>query len=372
MRIPTNVLSFAMGEANLAPYKMFYDYWNQYRSQNGAKNVEFQTNKEDGTPITFAEKEEKMTAALRKEILRVSGIKDFGDFPTEQWVTHPMLNWATFAVVSALVDMILPETIIDTIGLYTDVRTIGWGDSAAFDVEPRDLFVVSKSGKAQRTSEIHKQFRGQVTIIPVMHELSVQVSLYKVLSGAESLANFVAKVVRSVETQVTLDAYNAFATAMAALSNTATTGLRVSGYTQAYLLRLCQQVTAWNGGAKAVVAGTPLALINILPDDANYRYILESDYVKIGYIRTAFGYDVMSLPQVADYTTPWAMALDDTKLWIVSPSSQKILKLVLEGSTLSNTTQPYQNANLTQNSTLYKSWNVGVATNSVGGIITLP
>jgi hypothetical protein len=198
MRIPTNILNFAAGESNLAVYKMFADYWKQYLSMNGDKKHEFQTVKEDGTPISFAEKEDKMNAALRKEIVRVSGIQNFADFAVEQWVTNPMISWASFAVVSAMVDMILPETIIDSIGMYTDVRTIGWGDSAAFDVEPRDLFVVSKAGKAQRSSEVHKQYKGQVTILPVMHELTTQVSLYKVLSGSESLAAFVAKVVRSL------------------------------------------------------------------------------------------------------------------------------------------------------------------------------
>jgi hypothetical protein len=158
---------------------------------------------------------------------------------------------------------------------------------------------------------------------------------------------------------------------MIALPSTATTGLQVSGYTQASLVRLCQQVTAWNGGAKAMVVGTQLALVNVLPDDANYRYMLDSDYVKIGYIKTAFGYDVMALPQVADMATPFGMVLSDSYIYIISPSSQKLVKLVLEGSTLSNTDQPFQNANLTQNATIWKSYGVGVATNAVAGIISI-
>lgn len=369
MKIPTNVLNFAGN--NTAPYLMFRDYWNHYKSMNGDAKVEFQSKKEDGTSISFAEKEEKMNAALKKEIMRVAGVTSFDTFALEQWVTNPMINWATFAVVSAMIDMIIPESIIETIGLYTDVRTIGWGDSAAFDVEPRDLFVVSKAGKSQRQAEIKKQFRGQVTIIPEMREITVGVNLYKVLAGMESLATFTAKAVRSLETAMTVDAYNAFATAMAALPNTATTGLRVAGYTQAALVSMLQRVTAWNGGAKALVVGTQLALVNVLPDDANYRYTLNDEYVKLGYIKTAFGYDVMALPQVVDISTPWGTVLADDRIWVVSPSSQKLLKLVLEGSTLSNTNQPYDHANLTQNTTLFKSWGVGVSTNAVAGTITL-
>jgi len=371
MKTPTNVLQFSGGEANLAPYVMFYDYWKHYRSMNGAKNVEFQTHKADGTTISFSEKEDQMNAALRKEIVRIAGVGDMTALPLEQWVSNPMISWATFAVVSAMIDMILPESVIESIGVYTDVRTIGWGDSASFDVSPRDLFVVSKAGHAQRTAEMHKQFKGQVTLIPEMREISVEVALYKVLSGAESLAEFVMKVARSMETAMSLDVYSVFAAAMDALPATASTGLRVAGYTQAVLTSMAQRVSGWNGGAKAIIMGTPLALATVLPNDANYRYMLESEYVKLGYIRTAFGYDVMALPQVVDTATPWGTAISDERLWVVSPSSQKLVKLVLEGSTLSNTTGVFQNANLSQSATIWKSWVAGIATNAVAGVITI-
>jgi len=371
MKIPASVLNFA-GETNLAPYAQFRDYYNQYRSKfEGAEKLEFSSIDDKGQPITFEDKEKLMNAALKREILRVSGIQNFTEFPLAQMATHPTLGWATFAVISSMVDMILPETIISSIGIYTDVRTIGWGDSANFEVDPKDIFVVSKAGRNQRTTEMHKQFRGNVTIVPEPRELTVGVSLYRVLSGHESLAVFVSKMVRAMETQVTLDAYDAFAAAMAALPTTATTGLQVAGYSQASLVRLCQQVGAWNGGAKPIIMGTQLALVNILPDDANYRYTLNDEFMKLGYVRTAFGYDILALPQVADHGTEWALRLASDRLWIVSPSAQKLLKLVLEGSTVAYTDNYYDNANLLQRSTLLKSWGVAVATNSIAAVMTV-
>lgn len=369
-KVPSNILTFAGGEKNLAPYLQFRDYWNHYRSMNGAKNISFATMDDKGQPISFDEKEALMNATLKREIARVANVS-FADFPLESYVLNPMVSWATMAVVSAMIDMILPESIVDTVGLYTDVRNGNFGDSFAFDVKPRDLFVVSKSGKGQKTSEVHKTFNGQVTILPEMHQLTIGVSLYKVLAGTESLADFTAKAIKSIETRMTLDCYDAFAATMAAVSNTATTGLRHAGYTQADLVSLAQRVTAWNGGSKAVIVGTQLALVNVLPEDANYRYTLNDEFVTLGYIRQAFGFDVICLPQVVDLTTPFGSAISDSYLWVLSPASQKILKLCLEGNTMSNTTAPFENANLTQNTTIWKSWGVGVATNVVAGVITL-
>jgi hypothetical protein len=212
---------------------------------------------------------------------------------------------------------------------------------------------------------------GQVTVIPEWHQITVGVNFYNVLSGKESLANFVMKAARSIETQMTLDTYGVFAAAMTALDSTTTTGLRVSGFSQANLVRLCEQVKAWSLGAQPIVMGTQLALVNILPDDANYRYYLSDPYAALGYMPTAFGYDVMKLNQIADLTTPFGLALANDRIWIVAPSSQKIVKLCIEGNTLSNTTGVWENADLTQSSTLIKSWKAAVATNAISAVITL-
>ena len=376
-KIPAQVLAFAGAQqdsSKLAPYKMFVDYWNHYMSRNGKEGLEYSTTtvneNDEVVSISFDEKETAMNKALTKEIMRHAGITSFDQFPLETWANHPSLKWATFAVVSALVDMILPQVIIDSIGLYSDIRTIGWGDSAAFDVEPRDLFVVSKAGRAKRVSEINKQFKGQVVINPEQRELTVGVALYRVLAGKESLAEFVMKVARSMEAQLTLDAYNAFVTATAALS-TGASGLKVAGYTQTDFVTLAQKVTAWNGGQKVIAVGTQLALANIIPADANYRYEIDSDFVKLGYVRNFAGVDIMVLPQVADFTTPFQTLISNSYLWFISPGSQKLLKVVLEGNTMSYASDVYANANLLQTSTMYKSWGVGVATNAVAGCMTL-
>jgi hypothetical protein len=358
MKLPMNVITFAGEKVNI--YKQFKDYFNHYHKKGTFDET-----------VSLSEKEQKINFAVKEEIARLANLPTVEGIAPEVLASHPSYSWATFAVIGAMVDSVLPEAIIDSVGLYTDVKVGGYGDSFAFDVKPRDLFVVSKAGKGKRTSEVHKQFDGQVTIVPEFRDITVQVSLYKVLAGQENIAEFAMKAAKSLEAQMTIDAFNAFNTAMGSLDNAGDDALRVAGYTQSVLVEYAQKVTAWNGGNKAVVVGTQLALQNILPNDANYRYELDSDYVKLGYVKSAFGYDIMALPQVANYVTPFKLALDDTKIYILSPSSQKILKMCLEGSTMSITNGIYDNANLTQNTTMKKSYGIGVCTNSVAAVISL-
>jgi hypothetical protein len=357
-----NILAFA-ADGKLPV--MFQDYMNHYKSIAEKKSVEFDTT------LSFDEKEARLNSALRKEIIKRAGVPYATEDNISEWFNHPLVAHELFAVTNALIDMILPQSIIETIGLYTDVRTGEWGNNFSFDIEPRDLFVVSKHGKAQKTTEVHKQYRGQKTLTPEMHELTVGVSMYSVLSNKESLANLVSKCVRSIETAMTLDAYNAFATAMSNLSATATTGLRVAGFSQANLIRLAEQVQSWSYGAKPLIVGTATALLNVLPDDNNYRYSLNDSYVTLGYIPTVNGYDVMRMPQVADIETFGALKIANDRIWIIAPSTQKIVKLCLEGNTIANTTGVFENSDLTQTSTLMKSWSAGVITNSVAACITL-
>jgi hypothetical protein len=380
MKISNEILKFAGGEDKLAPYLMFADYWNHYRAEHekgeNAKNIDYQKFDKNGNVISFSQKEDEMNKVLRDEIIRqaFNGINPTENsvLPLEAWATHPNLSWATSSVVSAMIEMVLPDTIIDSIGSYTDVKSGDWGDSFSFDITPRDLFVVSKQGRDRRTTELRKQYKGQVTVVPEPRQLSAGVALYRVLSGKESLAEFVAKVVRSLESQMTVDVYNTFATAMAALpTSPANTALQVTGYTQQSLVALAQRIGAWNGGNQPIVMGTRLALANIVPANANYRYDIESDYVKIGYIRTISGYDIMMLPQVAAWNTPFTTAIDDSKLWIVSPSASKLVKLCLEGSTLSNVSTTFQNANLTQSFSITKSYGTAIATSAIAGVIAL-
>ena len=375
MKIPNNVLKFA-GEENLAPYKMFVDYYNHYKALNGDSKVEYQKYSidENGKEVelTFAEKEDKLNAALKREIMRAAGITNFDAFPVAAWQSHPTLRWASFAVVSAMIDMILPNVIVDTMGAFSEVRNIALGDIAQFTVKPNELFVVSKASRlGKRTTELHKWYSGEVTVAPEAREMTVYVSLIKVLEGRESLAEFVNTMVRSFEYSVNLDVYTAFTAAMDSIPVVPNTGLNVAGYTAAEFARLGQAVRTWNGGSNVVAMGTQVALSKILPADANYRYDIDSDFVRLGYLNNFHGVQTMVMPQMADLSNPFGLRLPDDKIYFFSTGSQKIVKVVFEGSTLSWQDGPYDRANLMQTSTMWKSWGTGVVTNAVAGVMTV-
>ena len=368
-KLPLGVINFAAGDTSL--FEMYHDYWNQYRSENTDRKYSFSTTDKNGKPISFAEKELALNAAMIREISKRSGV-DLTAGPLEQNMTHPLVAWAAVNIASQMIEAILPETIIDSIGAYAEVRTLGFGDSGVFDISSRDLFPVSKSGRlGMRSAEIHKGYEGQVVLNPVARTITVGVSLWRLLTGQESLAKFTIKAIRSLETEMTTDVYDAMATAMAALGLTSANGPRVVGYMQSDLTKLAQIVSAYNGGATPIVLGTKVALSQIFPDDANYRYDIESPYMKLGYMRTIAGINTLELPQVAKWKTPFTNYLNDDRIWVVAPGTDKIVKLCLSGATISNMTGTFDQSTLTQEATFVKFWIAGVVTSSIGGQVTL-
>lgn len=343
----------------------FRDYLNHYMSE-----VENRQGYSYDKTVDFATKEAKVNGLIAKEVSKLANV-DFSSADPSQMATNPMVRWGYFAVANALIDMIVPEVLDKSIGIYTEQRFVDFGDSMTFTVESNDLFYVSKAGRDQRTVNFQKQYEGQATVVPENRAISVAVNFYKVMCGTESIAKFVTKAILSLEAQITKECFVAFNTAMADLPTTGDAKLKVTGYSRPEAVRLAQTVTAYNGGAKAVFMGTPLALSNILPDDANYRYMLDSDFVKMGYVRTAFGYDTLVTPQVADWTSPYKLVLDDKKIYVISPSSQKPVKLVYEGSAITNNIGAFETANLTESTTINKSYGIAIATNAIAGEIDL-
>lgn len=83
-------------------------------------------------------------------------------------------------------------------------------------------------------------------------------------------------------------------------------------------------------------------------------------------------YDVLPMEQKAVLnSTDYSLKLDDTRIYIVSPASDKIVKIGLFGGTYSHTDNVYDNANKMVLSTVEKAWETSVITNSISGVIKL-
>lgn len=285
-----------------------------------------------------------------------------------RFAMNPMVKYFANQIQDVMIDMILPETLLTgSLRYFADMKFADLGDSIKFDIKSNSLFTVSKAGNRQRTTNQQKTFRTTVTMTGVNHEVTVGTTLFEMLTGQSFLAEEIMKVARSIETTMLFEAYDAFTTE----ANALTGNLAVANYSETSLISLCETVTAYNQGRKAVILGTPVALKSVLPAGQAYRYLLDDEFVRMGHIPVFNGYDVLPMEQVANpySATPYALKLDDTKIYVVSPASDKIVKIGVFGGTFSHQDNSYDNANKTIESTTEKSWETAVITNSVAGVV---
>jgi hypothetical protein len=358
-----NIVKFANGDTKvLDKYNGMRDYFFHYMSAvEGKKIGDFDAS------ISLEEKEAKMHSVLLSEVERVSGSPK-GDLSYEAWSMSPQVKWATFAVVGIMIDAVLPDTIIKTTGVYTDIVFGNFGDTCELEVQPNSIFQVSESGNSQRKGFNKKQYSITKSISAVNHQITVQTSLYRVLSGKESLARFVRKAIISMETTFNKDAYNYFR----GVVNNANfpTPFKLTGFTMDDAITLAQRVEAYNNNQKVSFVGTKKAIYQMLPDASKgYRMVTDATNPQINIIRGIFDWDIIEIPQVATGDAQYGLALADDEVYVMSLGGDKPLKAFVEGDTLTNVGDFYDTANLTSSATLNKRWGVGMACNNVLGVI---
>lgn len=359
IRIPENVLKFSN---NVDLFKAWGDYFNHYRAVNFSAKVDY-----DKT-MTFDEKSVKLNKAIQAEINKITGFAADSIISENVWATSPQYRWAAFAVVNTLVDMVIPDVIADAYGRFSEVRNIGYGDSNVFDIKSSDLFYVTKNGNGRRHVTAQKQFTGQTALIPVNHSITVQSDLYRILCGKEDLASYAMKVALSIETEMAKDVYTALSDSYSGIS----ANFKEAAYTQTAFLNLRNRVSAANGGARTFVYGTDLALSTILPTSDYLKMGLGETYNSIGYLPVFMNTSLIGFPQKIDWTsTDYSFALSDSELFFIASNSQSLVKVVLEGQTITIQDSQFANANLTQDMTLHKRWIVGIVSNSKYGIMKL-
>lgn len=325
------------------------------------------------TSHTLEEKNKAIHEIMMSEIKTISGVDvNSSTLTPAMLAANPNIQWASMAVINALVDFVLPDVLIKDTGLYADVVTGDFGSSWSFDIKPNDIFTVSKAGRNQRITEVQRAFDSTVTIVPDNHQITIGCNLYRILCGYDSMADLAMRAIIAIDASMRVEAYNLLNTTLTALDATDTNGsLKVAGFTKNSAIALAQRVGAWNGGKAPMFAGTKAALSQITADTATFRYDENSDLFKLGYFRNYAGYDVFEMEQVAKWEAKYKLMLDDKKIFLISPAAQKLMKICYEGTQITNASDAFAYANNTQTMSFGKSWGMGMATNSVAGVIVL-
>ncbi len=344
MALSNEIIAFAAGNTDL--YEAAQRYY-QFENERTGDNAEALTN------AFFAEVEAK------------SGVKREG-LDSNAWAINPSVKWASMAVIDAVINAIIPVTILPQFGIFTDFRTAGYGDIIKFRVQPRGWYTVSRGAHGMRTVNRQKKYASDIIVSPVEHLVTIYTDWFRVMAGKESLPEFLNRVVLSVEKEMYADALNALTTGLAGITDSAGILTASGAFDMTKLLKMCEKVQALNGGVKPIITGSAAALTNVVPSaSAGYRMNTDAANGSIEVLRSAYGYDIVKLENAVDTATGNLLLADDA-IMVVSPAQDKLLKGVMTTS-LTNSNDYFDNSDLTQNFTYRKDWAFEYASSAYAG-----
>lgn len=278
--------------------------------------------------------------------------------------------FATFAVINAAVNVVLPGYVQATFAPFVDFRTVGYADVVNLKIPPKTLYTVSKGARGERTSFRQKKYAGNIVLSPIEHIITTYVDMARVLAGKDDLAEAVRAIVVSIEIDMNKEIINALTTGLEA--STYPTQFKVNGaFDGKSLVQLAQRVQAYNMMAKPVILGTAAALMNVLPDStAGGRIVIDGREPVISYVKDFYGFPVYELPQAPTGGADFGMALDDNTLYVVSAAVAKPVAGVMS-TALTNSNQFYENADISQNFTMRKGYSFEFVGAAYAGVYTI-
>lgn len=263
----------------------------------------------------------------------------------------------------SLIEEILKVTVIEGLQgdeffmALVDFRNLAEGDQNLFEVEDRDLFVVSEV--ADGTQGIRRQRLGGVseTSIPTtLKMVRIYEEMNRVLSGRVDFNYFIQKVAESFKQKLLNDIYALWAGASAADLGGSCYYPAAGSFDEDTLLGIIAHVEAAANGQSATIVGTKAALRNISES-------IVSDGAKeeihgLGYLGKFYGTPVVCIPQRHKIGST-EFVMDDKCLTIIA-GSDKPIKVVYEGNPIVLMGDPMTKADFTNEYLYAEKYGMGI------------
>lgn len=174
-----------------------------------------------------------------------------------RYASNPMVKYFANQIKTEMIDMILPDVLLNgSLRYIAEFKYADLGETISFDIKNNTLFTVSKAGYRKRNTNVQKSYKTTVTMKGENHMITVGDDFFNIATGFGNIAEDVMRAALSIETCMLFEAYGNFHNSMHALTG----NLMVANYSEKALIKLCETVTAYNNGRKAVILGTPVAL----------------------------------------------------------------------------------------------------------------
>ena len=336
----------------------------------------------DGTNGTNEYKENNVTfnEAISKYCVEQSGMTFSGlDMMADPMTTVKGSFKDTFAtVISEIITPVVPKITSDRYATFYDVTQVGFGDSAQYEVESNELFVVTESAEGIARGGMQTIYNNEYTVQATKKEITVGIDWYRVAAGKQDWGVFGYKVAKSFANYINASAIKAMTSVISDADKRAEHGIAgyyASGFSDQNWLTIAKNVSLANGGATVYALSTNVGLAKVLPDSTKgFRFGEDDSIVKNGFLPD---YKKVPLLEIDNALypntingTPISMVGDDY-IYFIAMDSKKPIHVVFEGNTVTVAPDPHNTADDTFSMTISMRMGVDVVVGSKFGTLFL-
>lgn len=273
----------------------------------------------------------------------------------------------SFALVAEVLDTILPQTMIESFNTIAEIRTVGNGNQAKFEVPNTHIFDVYKVARGTRQTIPQTNYKGDAFLTPEPRMLTIKANFEEIQLGKFDWGAMMINAAKAFEQDMTTEIYSTISNTYSTLG----TDYKEAGFSQTAFNELKAKISGLNNGAPVVVMGTQIALSSVLPSNDYFKMDLGEEYNRYGYISNFQGTNLMEIPQrITPNTTDFAINNDE--LYFFSLGLDKPVKVAIEDGGMAF--ENMNNSAMADNSYFYsvrKSWDMGVITSAKYGIMKI-
>ena len=251
-----------------------------------------------------------------------------------------------YEIIIETADEIVPNKVIDAVGIFAEVKTVGQGQKALFKVPGLGRNRAKQFLTQVGLSGVYETFRLDASSFEVSGHArggAVTIDFERMLDGVENMSDVMEIITDGLVDSVYALVQQTLRAALKAKGRPDANKAITAGFDSAEMLKLINVVKAY--GSSAVIFASPEFVSEMGPDaivpvGTNYQGIYHPQDIDAihnqGYINIFRGTPVVQIPQSfidESNTTTW---IDPQLAYVLPTGKTRVVKVVLEGQTQIN------------------------------------
>lgn len=328
------------------------------------KYASFANTEIEGKVASYSQKSDVFNKALFAEAKAMVGLD--GSMSNEMAITFPHFQRALFAIVEQILPRVYSKSDVSEILTFADVRSGADGDSNLFTIPSKFLLKINKSARGVRDTDYQRLHNANVVLTPEPRKGGVKLNIYEMAVGSYDFGEFINRVGMSFINKMNTEVVTTIYDSVSALA----TNFKEASYDEASFQTLADRVSAANS-AEAIAFGSRIALRNLEPTNDYYKMGQGAERDAMGYLSTVVGVRAMALQQSVDPNDSYDFVIPNNKVLLISPATDKLVKIFLEGGTKIIQSREGDDADNEISYMMEQAWDIAIATSSHYGIVTL-